>query len=183
MSVRYCTSCTPGRPTVLSRYNPEDRCHACLNEQRIEDLKNPPKIKEGHPLWVHSKESLVEHLQEWAQENGRPPRRRDADQSDVMPHANVFLWHFGSWARALEAAGLPVQRPGRKRTSRERTAVLSCLKSGMDSTSEIAASCGIAESATRRLLTIMCHEGGVSREKTKSSGRHNVWRLVKSAPE
>jgi hypothetical protein len=57
-------------------------------------------------------ERIVEALRSWEQAHGRPPRAsewRAGDSDGERPSSQVVVRRFGSWALALEAAGLSSQ--------------------------------------------------------------------------
>jgi hypothetical protein len=75
---------------------------AALSAARIEPV--PPR------RW--SRERILDALRAWAQAHGRPPRPsewRQGDPNGERPSAQVVVRRFGSWALALDAAGLDSQ--------------------------------------------------------------------------
>ncbi|HEY4827793.1 MAG TPA: helix-turn-helix domain-containing protein [Solirubrobacteraceae bacterium] len=73
-----------------------------------------------------SDEAILRALRDWAVETGAPPRRQDWSGEDpraappaqrkwmrehpYWPSSSCVAAHFGSWSRALEAAGLPARK-------------------------------------------------------------------------
>jgi len=49
---------------------------------------------------------LIELLREFETKIGRPPRMEDVDKDEKMPNSSTFATHFGTWNKALDAAGL-----------------------------------------------------------------------------
>ena len=58
----------------------------------------------------YSDEELIVALKKKAAKLGRTPKREDIEHASDMPCAFTFREHFGNWNRALEAAGLPLNR-------------------------------------------------------------------------
>lgn len=80
--------------------------------------RRPPKTNRR---WTH--ETVLEAIRFWAAEHGRPPRSTDwrhaADASapgGAHPNYKAGRLLFGSWPEAVEAAGLEVSWPTRRRT-------------------------------------------------------------------
>lgn len=57
---------------------------------------------------LYSNEKLIAHLQQIARDLGRPPTYSEVDTlaGDGNPNPKTFVHRFGSWANALEQAGL-----------------------------------------------------------------------------
>ena len=53
-----------------------------------------------------TREELIELLVKLVEKLGRVPKTRDADTAEDMPCARTYMKLFGSWNKALEAAGL-----------------------------------------------------------------------------
>jgi SOS-response transcriptional repressor LexA len=53
-----------------------------------------------------SDEELLNDLQAFAAENGRPPTVTEANSRENFPAVDTFVRHFGSWNTALSKAGL-----------------------------------------------------------------------------
>ena len=53
-----------------------------------------------------SDEQLLDHLRAFADEHGRPPTATEIDEDDTLPSDTTFQRRFGSWNKAIEAAGL-----------------------------------------------------------------------------
>jgi hypothetical protein len=66
----------------------------------------------------YSRDDLIEALRELAERLGRTPGAMDAKTDPHTPSHNTYALRFGSWRRALEAAGLPLD-PRRMGYSRE----------------------------------------------------------------
>ena len=56
----------------------------------------------------YSDEELIEMLREYAKELGRVPRAEDVHANPSMPSETTYLYHFGSWNKALQIADLQV---------------------------------------------------------------------------
>ena len=54
----------------------------------------------------YSEEELIALLQKKAEELGKKPTMLSMDVDSKVPSSTTFVVHFGSWKRALEAAGL-----------------------------------------------------------------------------
>ncbi len=52
-------------------------------------------------------EKLILYLKELGEELGRTPDERDLRECKEGPTHRVYVYHFGSWKRALVAAGFP----------------------------------------------------------------------------
>ena len=59
----------------------------------------------------YSRDELVNHLQELADELGRTPIGADMQEADDRPSIKPFRRAFGSWTNAVEEAGLEPNRP------------------------------------------------------------------------
>jgi hypothetical protein len=55
-----------------------------------------------------SQDELIEALKGLAELLGRTPRARDADADPDVPCRSTYVNRFGSWRKALEAAGIPL---------------------------------------------------------------------------
>lgn len=100
-----CQDC--GGPTSYTKGGYAKHCQECAKEHN------------GKSYW--NKERIVEAIQRFAEEHGRRPSSSEwlsptADQKkntrfgkDGYPYATTVLYHFGSWANAIEAAGF--ERP------------------------------------------------------------------------
>ena len=64
-----------------------------------------------------SEEELIKMLRTKEKRLGRTPTRRDVDEDPKMPSGSCYISHFKSWNKALEMAGLPVNR-ARKRSKK-----------------------------------------------------------------
>jgi hypothetical protein len=53
-------------------------------------------------------DELIEALKRLAELLGRTPRARDADADHDVPCHSPYVTRFGSWRKALEAAGIPL---------------------------------------------------------------------------
>lgn len=58
----------------------------------------------------YTDDELLKWLTEIAVNLGRPPRQQDLRGRDGAPHPSTISKRFGSWRKALQAAGLPSGR-------------------------------------------------------------------------
>ncbi|MFQ6009650.1 MAG: homing endonuclease associated repeat-containing protein [Candidatus Aenigmatarchaeota archaeon] len=58
----------------------------------------------------YSKEELIEYLQKKAEELGRTPTTEDIKADKSMPNPSTYIKWFGSYNKALEAAGIELNR-------------------------------------------------------------------------
>lgn len=66
------------------------------------------------PEWT--RDAIVEALQRWAEEHGRPPTQTDWNIAGAYyPRARLVARRFGTWSAALSAAGLRTYRAPRLR--------------------------------------------------------------------
>lgn len=65
---------------------------------------------------------LCEALRAFDDEEGHPPTVPEANARDGFPHSQTFVYRFGSWNAALDAAGLGARN--RRRTDEELLADL-----------------------------------------------------------
>lgn len=56
----------------------------------------------------HTKQSLIESLQQFFQTHNRVPTAHETMYLSDIPRYKIFEYHFGSWKSAVEAAGLSV---------------------------------------------------------------------------
>jgi hypothetical protein len=76
-------------------------------------LKPPRPASGSQRVWTRGR--IVEAMQRWYGERGRPPTRSDWQAaSDWHPAASTVYRAFGSWKAALKAARL---KAGRRRSS------------------------------------------------------------------
>lgn len=54
----------------------------------------------------YSEGNLIKMLQDFEKKHKRPPRMEDADRTEEMANSSTFTVHFGSWNKALDAAGV-----------------------------------------------------------------------------
>lgn len=63
--------------------------------------------------------SIVDALRAWAAQHGRTPTQMDWHlAAEGRPTTKVVIARMGSWSAAIAAAGLPANRPGRRREVR-----------------------------------------------------------------
>jgi hypothetical protein len=60
---------------------------------------------------IHSRVYMIEALQALAERLGHTPLQREVDADEDSPCRVTYVNRFGSWHAALEAAGLPPNRP------------------------------------------------------------------------
>lgn len=60
---------------------------------------------------AYTKESLIDRIQQWVQERGEVPSRRQWAEDKSLPSDMAFRIHFGSWSKALNAAGYVAKKP------------------------------------------------------------------------
>jgi hypothetical protein len=71
---------------------------------------------------TYTDEELCDVLRTFTDAHGRPPTAREANVSEDCPHSQTFVYRFGSWNGALEAAGLDIHK--RRRSDAELLAEL-----------------------------------------------------------
>lgn len=59
----------------------------------------------------YTKKELIALLKQWAQNHGETPSQSQWDSDVSMPSSNPCRSQFGSWSKALQAAGLEVKKP------------------------------------------------------------------------
>jgi hypothetical protein len=64
----------------------------------------------------YTDEALLDALRRFQREQGESPRVQDFGQGRTpgMPSAATIIARFGSWANAVETAGMPRPRRGRR---------------------------------------------------------------------
>jgi hypothetical protein len=55
---------------------------------------------------LYERDELLSILRDLAEELGRPPTQAEMWEGDGLPRPTTYRYRFGSWSRALEAAGL-----------------------------------------------------------------------------
>lgn len=96
-----CEDC--GGPTAWKKGGHARRCKTCA-------AKNAPHY------WT--KEKIIEAIQRFAEANGRRPVATEwlagnhGEKGDGYPYAATVLYHFGSWANGIEAAGFERPKKG-----------------------------------------------------------------------
>jgi hypothetical protein len=73
----------------------------------------------------YAREELLESLRDLAEQLSRAPRMVDTDEDPRTPSSSTYLRHFGSWLKALEAAGI---QPGPRQTGYSRDELLDSLR-------------------------------------------------------
>ncbi|MGM0437527.1 MAG: homing endonuclease associated repeat-containing protein [Bacillota bacterium] len=63
----------------------------------------------------YTKEQLIWWLQDFAEELGKTPTKLELDSEPPMPASNTYKTYFGCYSNACRAAGLKVNKPGRKK--------------------------------------------------------------------
>jgi uncharacterized protein (DUF433 family) len=109
--LRTCPECG-GRKSISA-----NKCHACLTAEKTK--------------WTQ--ERIIAAMQEYHRRYGKTPsctewnpalarwRKTSADAADrfyadgCWPHVQTVIRRFGSWTAAIEAAGLPPNKVGRRR--------------------------------------------------------------------
>ena len=56
----------------------------------------------------HTKDSLLQHIRDYVENNGRIPSTSHTGQS-CLPHSSIYVRTFGSWREALHLAGFGVR--------------------------------------------------------------------------
>jgi hypothetical protein len=74
----------------------------------------------------YSREELLESVRDLAERLGCAPRMVDIDEDPRTPSSSTYLRRFGSWLKALEAAGT---QPGPGQTGYSRQELLESLRS------------------------------------------------------
>jgi hypothetical protein len=60
----------------------------------------------------YSRDDLIEALRQLAERLGRTPTRKDPGERSDVPDYKTYVRYFGSWRKALEAAGIPLNPRG-----------------------------------------------------------------------
>ena len=60
---------------------------------------------------LYERDELLGVLRELAEELGRPPTQAELWEREGLPRPTTYKYRFGSWSRALEAAGLKPPSP------------------------------------------------------------------------
>jgi hypothetical protein len=63
--------------------------------------------------YLYERHELLNVLREVAAELGRPPTQAELWEREGLPRTSMYKYRFGSWSRALEAAGLKPPLKGR----------------------------------------------------------------------
>ena len=115
-----------------------------------------------------SDEAILRALRAWTAEVGAPPRRQDwsgENRRDAPPAQRKWMrehpyWpssscvagHFGSWSKALEAAGLPARKLNFEDTAAERIQAAGRMRAEGHSIRRIAEQLGVAISTVHNYL-------------------------------
>jgi hypothetical protein len=73
----------------------------------------------------YSREELLDSLRDLAERLGCAPRTVDMDKDPRTPTSSTYMRHFGSWLKALEAAGI---QPGPRQTGYSCDELLDSLR-------------------------------------------------------
>lgn len=73
----------------------------------------------------YSREELLDSLRDLAERLGCAPRTDDVDDDPRTPSSSTYMRHFGSWLKALEAAGI---QPGPTQTGYSCDELLDSLR-------------------------------------------------------
>jgi hypothetical protein len=116
-----------------------------------------------------SDEAILRALCEWSAEMGAPPRRQDWSGEDpraappaqrkwmrehpYWPSSSCVAAHFGSWSKALRAAGLPARKPRLEDTVAERIQTAGRMRAEGHTIRAIAAHLGVSTSTVHNYLS------------------------------
>jgi HNH endonuclease/Homeodomain-like domain-containing protein len=129
-----------------------------------------PYVPVAHPglpgRW--SDEAILRALREWAAEAGAPPRRQDWSgehprdaapaqrkwmlEHPYWPSSSCVAAHFGTWSKALRAAGLPPRKPRFEDTVAERVQTAWRMRAGGHRIRAIAEQLGVSISTVHNYL-------------------------------
>lgn len=102
--------CACGCGVPLSRYNHDDYTHACRDRLNLKD-ESAVYAEADSPYTVrYTKEQIVEAIKGFHEEHGRAPTSNDMRYP--LPARTTCAARFGSWRKALAAAGLKPIRGG-----------------------------------------------------------------------
>ena len=73
-----------------------------FREREVDIIELIKRVREGV---CHNREELAKMLREFGEKLGRTPKMEDLKAAENMPSANTYANYFGSWNKALEAAG------------------------------------------------------------------------------
>ncbi len=155
----YTPAAMATRPAPAPAPHPS-RTGSAAAPAKYEPLRHP-----GTPgRW--SDEAILRALRDWATEMGAAPRRQDWSgerpqqasraqrkwmrEHPYWPSSSCVAAHFGSWNKALHAAGLPTRGPGSEDTVAERIQAAWRLRTEGHRIRAIADQIGVSVSSNRR---------------------------------
>ena len=95
--------CSKNRPGSVVKEPYELNINTSRFKERQVDIL---QILENAGFYSRSDEELIDLLRAKAENLGRTPTRKDVDSDKSMPNATTYADRFGSWSKALKAAGL-----------------------------------------------------------------------------
>lgn len=106
------------------RFPPYDVFLELFQAKCLDDIFRLAGLRPKHP----TKQELIRVLRQFYLENGRPPRRSDAEMGLLGYSASVFQKRFGSWNNALLAANLSIisAHGGHRMSTKAFDAVSNC---------------------------------------------------------
>ena len=72
---------------------------------------------------IYTDEELINILQNFYNNNGRPPKEKEMKVSNGYPSLFTFITHFGGWNLALNAAGIKINKMWHKNISDDRCSI------------------------------------------------------------
>lgn len=123
-----------GRPPTLEDLNADDDRPSFKPYRRVFDTWNAALTAAGfdpnHAMSHtepegYSDAELLTHIQELAEELGRPPTQNEMHQADNRPSESTYKRRFESWTNAIEEAGFD---SGRKTSSYSEAELLDLLR-------------------------------------------------------
>lgn len=179
---RYCRSCPPGRPTILSMYNPEDYCFPCIaarTEAEVEVLRKQMAAREKDMKFrpaSYDRESLIDLIVRTYHALGRWPTR------DEMAVGAATFQKYGPWGDLLQAARDVIA--GGQVTSRRRQIINSLRSRGEMTCVELAAALELTPRIVLRVVEKMRTVGLVDRAlRENSKGSYSYWLTEKGEGE
>lgn len=71
------------------------------------DLGKTPEVerKSAEARKIYTRKKLIQKIRKFVEQHSRPPTKNEFANNSSYPHFNTFQEYFGSWNKAIEAAG------------------------------------------------------------------------------